>query len=109
MSDVLDEAYAIAQCKDCPWYKACVSPMKFTTEDLRRQMEQGGISPGMPSDPNTQNLIASMANAAQNSLLEACPVFINRLRANSKLAQILKKAMQEWGSSEKQIDRPANS
>lgn len=109
MSDVLDEAYAIAQCKDCPWYKACVSPMKFTAEDLRRQMEQGGIGPGMPADPSTQNLIASMATAAQNSLLEACPVFINRLRSNSKLAQILKKAMQEWGSQEKQIDPPANS
>lgn len=99
MSDVLDEAYAIAQCNDCPWYKTCVSPMKFTAEDLRRQMEQGGLNPGVPMDPNTQNLIASMATAAQNSLLEACPVFINRLRASPRLAQILKKAMMEWGSS----------
>ncbi len=108
MSDVLDEAYAIAQCKDCPWYKACVSPMKFTAEDLRRQMEQGGIGPGVP-DPSTQNLIASMATAAQNSLLEACPVFVNRLRSSPRLSQILRKAMQEWGSQEKPIDRPQNS
>jgi hypothetical protein len=111
MSDVLDEAYAIAQCKDCPWYKTCVSPMKFTAEDLRRQMEQGGLNPGGTMDPNSQNLIASMANAAQNSLLEACPVFINRLRSSPRLALILKKAMQEWDSSSGNtaIDRPAHS
>ncbi|MFH0941684.1 MAG: hypothetical protein V1823_01490 [Chloroflexota bacterium] len=100
MSDVLDEAYAIAQYKDCPWYKTCVSPMKFTAEDLRRQMEQGpaGLNPGGQMDQNTQNLIASMATAAQNSLLEACPVFINRLRSSPRLAQIVKKAMREWES-----------
>ncbi|RJQ37638.1 MAG: hypothetical protein C4555_06010 [Dehalococcoidia bacterium] len=110
MSDVLDEAYAIARCKDCPWYKTCVSPMKFTAEDLQRQMEQGGAVPGMPVDPGAQNLIASMATAAQNSLLEACPVFINRLRSSPRLAQILKKAMMEWGSSEKPpVDRLPDS
>ena len=36
-----------------------------------------------------------MAAAAQNSLLEGCPVFIQRLRANPKLAQRIKKMMQE--------------
>ena len=99
MSDVLDEVYAIAQCNDCPWYKTCVSPMKFTTEDIRRQMDQGGLNPSGMMDPNAQNLIANMANAAQNSLLEACPMFINRLRSSPRLTLILKKAMQEWGSS----------
>ena len=100
MSDVLDEAYAIAQCKDCPWYKACVSPMKFTTEDLRRQMEQApaGLNMTGQMDQNMQDLIASMASAAQNSLLEACPIFINRLRSNPKLAQAVKKIMQEWNA-----------
>jgi hypothetical protein len=69
MSDVLDEAYAIAQCKDCPWYKACVTPMKFSAEDIRR-------------------------------LLEGCPIFIQRLRADPKLAQRLKQLMQNWGKEE---------
>jgi len=41
-----------------------------------------------------------MAAAAQNSLLESCPVFINRLRADSKLAQRLKEIMQNWGKEE---------
>jgi len=45
MDDIINEAYQIVQCKECPWYKACVTPMKFTSEDLRRQLEQG--TPGI--------------------------------------------------------------
>jgi len=37
-----------------------------------------------------------MATAAQNSLLEGCPIFIDRLRSNPKLAERIKKLMQEW-------------
>jgi len=103
MSDIIDEAYQIVQCKECPWYKACVTPMKFTSEDLRRQLEQGvpGANPQQTMDAATQNLLSSMALAAQNSLLEACPVLIQRLRANPKLSQKLKEVMLNWGSEEK--------
>jgi hypothetical protein len=102
MGDILDEAYAITQCKDCPWYKACVTPMRFTAEDIRRQLESS--APGMGSPPQAdlgmQSLLSSMATAAQNSLLEGCPVFIERLRTDSKLAQRLKQIMQNWGKEE---------
>ena len=102
MGDVLDEAYAIAQCKDCPWYKACVMPMRFTAEDIRRQLESS--APGMDfsqqADLGIQSLLSSMATAAQNSLLEGCPIFIERLRADPKLAQRLKQIMQSWGKEE---------
>ena len=102
MSDVLDEAYAIAQCKECPWYKSCVSPMKFTAEDIRRQLESSALGMGTSSEANLgmENLLSGMATAAQNSLLEACPVFINRLRASPRLAQYLKKMMNDWGKEE---------
>jgi len=98
MGDILDEAYAVAQCKDCPWYKACVTPLRFTAEDIRRQLEASapGASTAYPADLGLQNLLASMATAAQNSLLEGCPVFINRLRSNPRLAQRLKEMMQQW-------------
>jgi hypothetical protein len=102
MDDIINEAYGIVQCKECPWYKACVVPMKFTTEDIRRQLEQ--TTPGnIPQqvDPGMQNLLASMATAAQNSLLEGCPVFIQRLRSSHQLAQRLKGIMLNWGSEEK--------
>jgi hypothetical protein len=102
MSDVLDEAYAIAQCKDCPWYKACVMPMRFTAEDIRRQLESSapGMGISQQADLGMQNLLSSMATAAQNSLLEGCPIFIERLRNDPKLAQHLKQIMQSWGKEE---------
>jgi hypothetical protein len=102
MDDILNEAYGIVQCKECPWYKACVIPMKFTAEDIRRQMEQAVPGTNIPQqvDSNMQNLLASMATAAQNSLLEGCPVFIQRLRSSPRLAQRLKEFMQNWGSED---------
>jgi len=104
MDDIINEAYGIVQCKECPWYKACVVPMKFTTEDIRRQLEQsvpGTDVPPQQMDAGMQNLLSSMATAAQNSLLEGCPVFIQRLRSSPRLAQRLKEIMLNWGSEEK--------
>jgi hypothetical protein len=103
MGDILNEAYGIVQCKECPWYKSCVMPMKFTAEDIRRQLEQSGPGMNFPQqmDSSMQNLLASMATAAQNSLLEGCPVFIERLRSSPGLAQRLKEIMQKWGGEEK--------
>ncbi|MBA7504252.1 hypothetical protein ES706_02883 [subsurface metagenome] len=102
MGDVLNEAYGIIQCKECPWYKSCVVPMKFTAEDIRRQLQasvpEANIS--QQADLGMQNLLSSMATAAQNSLLEGCPIFIDRLRANPKLAQQIKELMQNWGKGE---------
>lgn len=101
MGDILNEAYGIVQCSECPWYKTCVMPMRFTAEDIRRQMES---TPGMnipqQADLGMQNLLSSMATAAQNSLLEGCPIFIERLRSSPRLAQRLKEIMQNWGKEE---------
>ncbi len=76
--------------------------MKFTAEDIRRQLEASAPGTNMSQQVNLgmENLLAGMATAAQNSLLEGCPVFIERLRANPKLAQRLKEVMQNWGKEE---------
>jgi len=102
MSDILNEAYGVVQCKECPWYKSCVMPMRLTAEDLRKQIESSplGMNSASPSDVNLQNLLSNMATAAQNSILEACPVFIERLRSSPKLAQRLKQIMQNWGTED---------
>jgi len=99
MGDILNEAYGIVQCKECPWYKSCVMPMRFTAEDIRRQLESSapGMNVSQQADLGMQNLLSSMATAAQNSLLEGCPIFIERLRSNPELAQRLKEIMQSWG------------
>ena len=102
MSDILDEAYGIVQCKECPWYKSCATPMRFTAEDLRRQLESSGTGVGTspPVDLNMQNLLSNMATAAQNSLLEGCPIFIERLRTSPELAQRIKEIMQSWSKQD---------
>jgi hypothetical protein len=78
--------------------------MRFTEEDIRRQLQSSAPGMGFPpqGDLGMQNLLASMASAAQNSLLEACPVFIERLRANPKLAERMKKIMQNYGKEGEQ-------
>jgi hypothetical protein len=97
MGDILNEAYGVVQCKECTWYKSCVTPMKFTAEDLRKQLESSSM--GMASnDVSFQSLLSGMAASAQNSLLEGCPVFIERLRSSPKLAQRLKQIMQNWSN-----------
>jgi hypothetical protein len=99
MGDILNEVYGVVQCKECTWYKSCVTPMKFTAEDLRKQLESTALgNPGASTDMSFQNLLSGMAASAQNSLLEGCPIFIERLRANPKLAQRLKQIMQNWGN-----------
>ena len=102
MGDILNEAYGIVQCKECPWYKSCVMPMRFTAEDIRRQLESSapGMNTSQQADLGMQNLLSSMATAAQNSLLEGCPIFIDRLRTNPKIAERLKEIMQDWGKEE---------
>jgi len=102
MGDVLNEAYGIIQCKECPWYKSCMVPMRFTAEDIHRQLQASvpGADISQQADLGIQNLLSSMATAAQNSLLEGCPIFIDRLRANPKLAQQIKEMMQNWGKGE---------
>ncbi len=106
MGDILNEAYGIVQCKECPWYKSCVMPMRFTAEDIRRQLESTapgmGINASQQIDLGLQNLLSSMATSAQNSLLEGCPIFIERLRSNPKLAQRIKEMMQNWGGDEEE-------
>jgi len=101
MEDVLNEAYGIVQSKECPWYKSCIRPMRFTAEDIRRQLESTpGMNIASPADLGMQNLLSSMATAAQNSLLEGCPILIERLRSSPRLAQRLKEIMQNWGREE---------
>ena len=76
-------------------------PMRISAEDIRRQLSSatpGGMMP--PPDIGLQSFLSGMATAAQNSLLEGCPVFIDRLRQNPALAQRIKEIMRDWGKEE---------
>ena len=93
MGDILDEASALVECKECPWYKSCVLPLKLSLDDMKRQLESTMPGVELPSSEQygMQQLLSGLAAAAQNSLLEGCPVFINRLRQNPKLVENIKK------------------
>jgi hypothetical protein len=74
--------------------------MRLTEDDLRKQLESsipGATTPGA-EQYGMQQLLSGLAAAAENSLLEGCPVFINRLRSSPKFAERIKKLMQEWTS-----------
>ena len=103
MSDILDEAAAVVQCKECPWYKSCVMPMRYTAEDIKRQMP---ASPFSTDDATMSRYFSELAAATQNFLLEGCPVFIQRLRASPRLAERIKKLMQNWGAEEEEDSQP---
>ncbi len=96
MGDILDEAADLIQCKECPWYKSCVMPMRFDAEELKRQLKSGMQASGLPSE----DLLGVIASAAQEMLLEGCPVFVKRLRTSPKLAEHLKRIMQSWGAGD---------
>jgi len=102
VSDILNEAADLVQCKECPWYRSCVVPMRLTPEDIRRQMEQTMPGTFGANAGGSPQFMASLLAAAQNLLLEGCPIFIERLRANPKLAQRLKMIMQKWGIDEEE-------
>ena len=93
----MDEANAVVQCKECPWYKSCVMPMRLSAEDIKRQMSG---TPLMSQDDAMTRYFAEMAAATQNLVLEGCPIFIQRLRANPKLAERIKRLMQTWGTED---------
>ncbi|OGO18460.1 MAG: hypothetical protein A2Z02_02320 [Chloroflexi bacterium RBG_16_48_7] len=101
MADILDEAQSLVQCKTCPWYKNCVLPVRVTELDLRKQLGPNAVA-GLPGieDMGINQLLSGLASAAENSMLEGCPVFIDRLRTNPNLAIRLKKMMQEWSEGE---------
>ncbi len=95
MSDILDEASEFLECKECPWYKSCVMPMRITPDDLKRQIPSSGSLAANESE--MMKYITELSGVAQNFVLEGCPIFVKRLRKDPKLAEKIKKMMQNWG------------
>ena len=101
MGDVLDEATALIRCKECPWYKNCITPMQVNPEDIAqfRLMLQGASLPE-PAKNQMEDVLENIASMSQNMILQSCPVFAQRLKTNPGLAQRIKEMMQNWGREE---------
>ena len=100
MSDILDEASALVECQQCPWYKTCVVPMKLSTEEFRKQLEQTMPGAGYDSAKGNElyDMLLNAAVTSQGMYLEACPIFVRRLKSSPKLADRLKEIMRSWGT-----------
>ena len=98
MGDILDEVTALIRCKECPWYKNCLTPVQVSTEDIAqfRTAMQGTT---LPEQARTEldQIIESIASTSQDMILQSCPVFTHRLKEDPKLAQRIKEMMQNWG------------
>lgn len=98
MSDIIEEAGAVIQCRQCPWYKNCVMPMQIGTNELNqfRMMIQGGMLGGEHS-PEMDKVLENVASMGQNMMVQTCPVFAERLKQDPRLAERIKLLMQRWG------------
>lgn len=105
MGDILDKASALIRCRECPWYKNCLTPMQVNPEDIGqfRLMMQGA---NFPEQVRTEldQFIESMASTSQNMILQSCPVFTQRLKENPKLAQRIREMMQNWGEEREELE-----
>lgn len=101
MGDILDEATALIRCKECPWYKNCVTPMQVSADDVAqfRLMMQGASLPES-ARREMESVLENIASASQNVILQSCPVFTQRLKDNPRLAEQIKHMMQSWGKEE---------
>jgi len=101
MGDILDEATAIVRCRECPWYKNCVTPLQVSPEDIaqfRLMLQQGSLPEQAKNE--MENILENMASMSQNMILQSCPVFAQRLKESPEMARQMKEMMQSWGKEE---------
>jgi hypothetical protein len=101
MGDIIEQAGAVVQCRQCPWYKNCVMPMQIGTSEIAqfRMMMQGGML-GEQENPEIEKVLESVAAMGQNMMVQCCPVFAERLKSDPRLAERIKLWMQSWGQEE---------
>ena len=101
MGDILDEARAVINCKECPWYKNCLTPMQVSSDDIAqfRLMMQGANFPESARS-QMEDVLEGIASANQNMILQSCPIFTRRLKDSSNLARLIKEIMQNWEKEE---------
>ena len=104
MGDILEEAKAVINCKECPWFKNCVTPMQVSSDDIAqfRLMMQGANFPESARS-QMEDVLEGIASANQNMILQSCPIFTRRLKDSSKLARRIKEIMQNWEKEEGEI------
>ncbi|HXZ95328.1 MAG TPA: hypothetical protein VEG28_05425 [Dehalococcoidia bacterium] len=98
MGDILDKVTALIRCKECPWYKNCLTPVQVSIEDIA-QFKVAMQGTDLPEQARSEldQIMENMAAMSQEMILQSCPVFTQRLKESPNLAQQIKKMMQDWG------------
>ncbi len=98
MGDILDQVTALVRCKECPWYKNCLIPVQVSGDDIA-QFKTAMQGTNLPDHAKGEldHIMDSMASISQDMILQSCPVFTQRLKEDARLAQLVKKMMQNWG------------
>ena len=88
MGDILDKVTALIRCKECPWYKNCLTPVQVSIDDVAqfRTAMQGTNLPEQAKNELDQ-VMESMASMSQEMILQSCPVFTQRLKEDLEFAQ----------------------
>ena len=98
MGDILDEITALVRCKECHWYKNCVTPVQVSIDDIAQfRMVIEGTNLPEQARSELDQIMEGMAAMSQEMILQSCPVFTQRLKEQPRLAQQIKKIMQQWG------------
>ncbi|TET56067.1 MAG: hypothetical protein E3J50_03470 [Dehalococcoidia bacterium] len=97
MGDIVDQVTALVRCKECPWYKNCLTPVQVNTEDITqfRTVMQGTNLPEQAKGELDQ-LMENITSMSQEMILQSCPVFTQRLKEDAKLARRVKEMMRNW-------------
>ena len=99
MGDILDEVTSLIRCKECPWYKNCVTPVQVSVEDITQfRIAMQGTNLPEQTRSELDQIMESMAAMSQEMILQSCPVFTQRLKGGTRLAQQVKRMMQNWGN-----------
>jgi len=98
VGDILDEVTALIRCKECPWYKNCLTPVQVSIEDIAQfRIAMQGTNLPEQAKSELDQIMESVASMSQEMVLQSCPVFTQRLKEDPKLAKRIKKMMQNWG------------
>lgn len=98
MGDILDQVTALIRCKECPWYKNCLTPVQVSVDDIARfKTAVQATNFPEPARSELDQIIDSVASVSQEMVLQSCPVFTQRLKESPKLAQEIKRMMKNWG------------
>jgi hypothetical protein len=98
MGDIVDKVTALVRCKECAWYKNCLTPVQVSIEDISQfRVAMQGTNLPEQAKGELDQILENVASMSQEMILQSCPVFTQRLKEASKLAEQIKNIMKNWG------------